>query len=297
MAGGKLYLGCPVWAHAPWRGTFFTASARREEFLPQYGRVFDTAEGNSTFYGLPSAETVARWAVEAPDTFRFCLKFPRVVTHDHALAGAAAAEETRRFLERLAPLGAKLGPFFLQLHASFGPERRTVLEAFLRALPREFSYAVEVRHAGFFDQGPHERALDETLGALGVDRVCFDTRGLHASAATDEFTLDAKRKKPRVPLRTTATGTRPFVRFVGDPQVEQNDAVLQAWAQVVARWLAEGRTPFFFTHHPDDAHAPALARRFQAMVHAVSPAVPSPVAWPAEEPPPAAEPTGQLSWF
>jgi uncharacterized protein YecE (DUF72 family) len=171
------------------------------------------------------------------------------------------------------------------------------LETFLQALPREFSYAVEVRHARFFDQGPHERALDETLGALGVDRVCFDTRGLHASSATDEFTLDAKRKKPRVPLRTTATGTRPFVRFVGDPRIEQNDAVLQAWAQVVARWVAEGRTPFFFTHHPDDAHAPALARRFQTMVHAVNPTVPAPVAWPAEEPPPAAEPTGQLSWF
>ena len=59
--------------------------------MPQYASVFDTAEGNATFYGLPSAETVARWAAEAPETFRFCLKFPRVVTHDHALAGPTAA--------------------------------------------------------------------------------------------------------------------------------------------------------------------------------------------------------------
>jgi uncharacterized protein YecE (DUF72 family) len=51
---------------------------------------------------------------------------------------------------------------------------------------------------------------------------------------------------------------------------------------VVARWIAEGRTPYFFTHHPDDAYAPELARRFQAMVHARSASVPPPAVWPAE---------------
>ena len=56
--GPRLRVGCPVWAHAAWRGRFFTAEARREEFLPQYASVFGAAEANPTFYGLPAAATV-----------------------------------------------------------------------------------------------------------------------------------------------------------------------------------------------------------------------------------------------
>lgn len=288
------FLGCPVWAHAPWRGKFFTVEARREDFLPQYAEVFNTAEGNATFYGLPAPETVARWAEEAPASFRFCLKFPKAITHDHALAGPGAAEETQRFLSRVAPLGARLGPFFLQLHQSFGFDRLGLLESYLRSLPREFSYAVEVRHADFFDGGAKEQAIDTLLGSLGMDRVIFDSRGLFASRATDAATLDAQRRKPRGPLRLTATGPRPFVRFVGDPDLSRNDALLHAWAGVVAGWIAEGRTPFFFTHHPDDAHAPELGRRFQTMLRERSAFVPPPAAWPAER---EQRPSEQLSLF
>ncbi len=273
-------LGCPVWAHVPWVGRFFTRDARREDFLPQYASVFGTAEGNATFYGLPAADTVRRWAAEAPESFRFAFKFPRAVTHDRRLRDAGA--ETAAFLGRLEPLGARLGPFFLQLHASFGARDLPVLAAYLDALPRAYAYAVEVRAPEFFAAGDAERALDALLAARGVDRVVFDTRGLFAARATDDFARDAQRKKPRVPVRFVATGPRPFVRFVGDPDVAANRGLLEEWAGVVAGWVAEGRRPYFFTHHPDDAHAPALARLFQGILHARLPAVPPPAPWPVE---------------
>lgn len=279
-SGAILRVGCPVWAHAAWRGRFFTRDARREDFLPQYASVFGATEANPTFYGLPSRETVTRWTAEAPEDFRFCFKFPRAITHDRQLAGARL--ETGDFLGRLAPLGSRLGPFFLQLHASFGAPRLDVLEKYLQALPRDFSYAVEVRAAEFFAGGAAERALDSLLTDMGVDRVNFDTRGLFASVAGDRFTLDAKRKKPRVPWRTTITGKRPFVRFVGDPDIPRNAAILDAWADVVAGWLRQGLSPFFFTHHPDDTEAPGLARDFQRRVHERFPSVPRPPEWPAE---------------
>jgi uncharacterized protein YecE (DUF72 family) len=282
-------IGCPLWAHTPWVGRFFTADARREDFLPQYASVFRTTEGNATFYGLPSAETVARWAAEAPPGFRFCFKFPRTITHERALVDVAAPID--EFLARLAPLAKRLGPFFLQLPATFGPDRLSTLARCLRTLSPDFHYAVEVRHSAFFDEGPHERALDELLGAHGVDRVIFDTRTLFATTATDQDTLDALRKKPRVPVRYTATGRRPFVRFVGDPDTKANAAVFDSWGQILARWLAEGREPYFFVHHPDDHHAPALARFAQARWHALAPdTFPAPPAWPAET-------RGQLSLF
>ena len=277
---GNLRVGCPVWAHAAWRGRFFTRDARREDFLPQYASVFGAAEANPTFYGLPAKETVTRWTAEAPADFRFCFKFPRAITHDRQLLGAE--RETQEFLGRLAPLGCRLGPFFLQLHASFGADRLDRLGKYLRGLPRDFTYAVEVRAVEFFSEGGAERDLDALLTELGVDRVNFDTRGLFASVAEDEFTRDAKRKKPRVPPRTTVTGRRPFVRFVGDPEIPRNAVILDAWADVVAGWLQRGLCPYFFTHHPDDTEAPALARDFQNRVHTRFSGVPRPAEWPAE---------------
>lgn len=276
----RVYIGCPVWAHAPWVGKFFTRDARREHFLPQYASVFGAAEGNATFHGLPTAETVRKWRAEAPADFRFAFKFPRTISHERRLVGAGA--ETGEFFARLAPLGERLGPFFLQVHQSFGAEDLPVLAAYLDGLPKEFGYAVEVRAPEFFDGGAAERAVDDLLAKRGVDRVVFDTRGLFAAKGDDELTVDAKRRKPRVPVRFTATGRRPFVRFVGDPHVVANARWLGEWAGQVATWIAEGRTPYFFTHHPDDAHAPALGRMFQQLLHERCAAVPEPPAWPCE---------------
>lgn len=289
----SVYLGCPLWAHPPWKGHFFSARADRDAFLPEYARVFDTTEGNATFYGLPAPETVARWAQQAPPSFRFCFKFPRVVSHDRMLEGAEA--ETAAFFERLSPLRGRLGPFFLQLHERFGSDRLPVLERYLDQLPKEHAYAVEVRSAAFFREGEPETRLNGLLADRGVNRVIFDTRGLFASPATDAFTVDAKRKKPRLPVRLIATGSAPFVRFVGDPQVERNDGALRVWAQVVSRWMDEGRTPYVFLHHPDDAHAPELARRFHRLLHETTPQrVPPPARWPAEDD---TKPEVQLSLF
>jgi len=277
---GKLFIGLPNWSHPPWRGTLYTRNAQLEEFLAQYAEVFNAIEGNTTFYALPKAETVARWAGEAPAHLRFCLKFPKTITHELQLVGAEAA--TREFLARVAPLGERLGPFFIQVHDRFGPSRLGELAVYLRTLPREFHYAVEVRHPAFFAAGAEERTFDALLGELGMERVSFDTVSVHASNATDPHTLESQQRKPRLPRRTTAIGSRPFVRFVGDPEIEKNDGALREWAHLVARLLGEGRTVYFFVHHPNDDFAPQLARRFQTILHELAPAVPPPAAWPGE---------------
>lgn len=221
-----------------------------------------------------------KWCAEAPADFRFCFKFPQAISHEKRLVGAEA--ETRQFFERVAPLGERLGPFFLQVNQSFGPRELPALEAYMRSLPREFQYAAEVRHRDFFDEAAGERTVNELLGTLGVERVSFDTHGLFASAAKDQATLAARQRKPRTPVRFTALGRQPFLRFVGDPVVERNRELLAVWADRVARWIGEGRTPWFFAHHPDDLHAPAIGRIFQQLLHERCPQVPPPPVWPVE---------------
>jgi len=253
-----LRLGCPVWACTAWRGSLFTRRAARDDYLPQYASVFDAVEGNSTFYGLPNAATIARWREQVPADFRFCFKFPQVITHRMLLRYADA--ETSEFLFLLEPLRERLGPLLLQLPPNFSAADLHVLTHYLDGLPQGFTYAVEVRHPEFFDGGAFESALDAALAQRDVARVNFDATCLFADEALDDATREAIRRKPRLPLRRTATNATPVVRFVGRNDPEPCRAALRGWAAVVAEWEAEGRQAYFFTHAPDDAHAPALAR-------------------------------------
>jgi len=283
MEEQAFFLGCPMWAHADWVGRFFRADAKRPDFLPQYSSVFNAVEGNATFYGLPSVETVARWAVEAPADFRFCFKFPRSVTHEGRLAGGE--DEVAEFLERLAPLGDRLGPMLIQLPAGFGPTRLGVLDSFLAALPKHLRYAVEVRHRAFFAEGEGsvEAELNAVLRGRRANRVLFDTTGLFASGVPlTEATASVLQTKPRVPLRRTVTSTCPMVRFVGDPDAARCREALAGWASTFDGWMTSGLTPFFFAHHADDTLAPGVARMFHEALAALRPGLGRLPAWPCD---------------
>lgn len=299
MEERAFFLGCPMWAHPPWVGRFYRADAKRGDFLRQYSSVFGAVEGNSTFYGLPSAETVARWTVDAPDGFRFCFKFPKAVTHERRLIDAE--DDTGEFLERLAPLGTRLGPMLIQLPAAFSPARLGALDGFLSALPRRLQYAVEVRHREFFADGPAERDLDALLRVRGANRVLFDTTGLFTTKPADgENIVEALRKKPQVPRRTTVTGISPIVRFVGDPVLARSQAALEAWASQLDTWLSGGLSPFFFAHHADDTFAPDVARILHSAIARMRPELGPLPAWPCEREQSGAdtdEPDGQTTLF
>ena len=171
-----------------WRGSLFTRRAARDDYLPQYASVFDAVEGNSTFYGLPTEATVVRWHEQVPRHFRFCFKFPQVITHRMLLRYADA--ETSEFLFLLEPLRDRLGPLLLQLPPNFGAADLHVLTHYLDGLPGGFPYAVEVRHPEFFDGGAFEAALDDALAERLVARVNFDATCLFADPGLDETTRE-----------------------------------------------------------------------------------------------------------
>lgn len=270
---GTLRLGCPVWAFDGWRGSLYSRDARRSDFLPQYARVFGTVEGNSTFYGLPTESTVRRWADEAPAGFRFCFKFPRAVTHERQLRDAA--RETDAFLRLMSLLPERLGPLLLQLGPAFGPHDLDTLDHYLAALPGAFDYAVEVRHPGLYDDGVAERAFDQLLHEHHAARCNFDTGHVFEAEAVDATTQQAQVRKPRLPQRAVATAGPGFVRFVGGNAVETARGALGYWVDRVSLWLLDGREVYFFTHTPDDASAPHLARLFHALLRERLPALPA----------------------
>ncbi len=75
------YIGCPMWGYKEWVGSFFPARTPASDFLRLYSRRMSAVEGNTTFYALPSVATVSRWRQETPETFRFCHKVSRDISH------------------------------------------------------------------------------------------------------------------------------------------------------------------------------------------------------------------------
>lgn len=257
-------LGLPLWGQANFTGVLYPPGTRPRDQLAEYARVFDAVEGNTTFYHLPSEETVARWAEVTPPGFRFFFKFPKSVTHERLL-GPGAGEEGARFLERTAPLGARRGPCMVQLPPAFGPDRLPRLDAFLAAVPEDVACAVEVRHPAWFHRGP-ARELASVLADHGAERVTMDTRGMRSGDPEDPDVRAAAHEKPDVPVWPRACSSQPLVRYVGHPLPAVNAAFLAHWAGRIAAWVAEGRRPAFFMHCPDNRHSPNLARWLDRLV-------------------------------
>ena len=247
------FLGCPQWQHPDWNGRLPAGGSP----LSRYSRVFNSVEGNTAFYAMPSYRQCEQWRAQVPEDFRFLFKFPRQITHDGLLKGVGG--ETRGFLDLLAPLADVLGPMLLQLPAAFGPERLGDLWRFVETLPAPFNCTVEVRHPDFFAKGEAEVALNRGLRERHIARVCFDSRALFAASANDAATREAQRKKPRLPVHVLPVEAAPVVRYVGHPDLQANRSYLAPWVERVANWITAGERPYLFIHMPDNGDALSLA--------------------------------------
>jgi uncharacterized protein YecE (DUF72 family) len=265
------YLGCPSWSENAWREYLYPESARPTDFLGLYCQVFNAVEGNTTFYARPAEATVQRWAQTMPEHFRFTAKFPGDISHGGDLREQLGATES--FLQLLSPLGERVSPLWLQLPASFTPQRLAELAGFIDGLERPL--AVEVRHRDFFAKGDAERMLNRLLLDRGVERICLDPRALFSCTSSEPSVLHAQSKKPKVPPRPAAFTQFPQVRFIGHPELEANDPFLVPWIDKVAGWIEEGRTPYIFLHTADNRLAAELARRFHARLMERLPGLPA----------------------
>ena len=256
------YLGCAVWAYKEWLGTLFPPGSKSSEFLRLYSHRMTTVEGNTTFYASPKPEIVLRWAEETPETFKFCFKLPREISHSGHLA--RKLDETLAFVDLLRPLGPRLGPFFLQLPASYDPDQLGDLTKWLAGWPIGQRVAVEVRHDDWFCE-PHEAALQALLEAHGAGRVLMDVRPLDLGPlpGAEADLQRARDNKPSVPLHPLHSGGFALIRYISHPDLPLNAPLLDEWAERVATWLAAGVETYFFLHCPIEALSPEVARDFQ----------------------------------
>lgn len=268
------YLGCAVWSYEGWLGSFYPLKTSNKDFLRLYSQRLTAVEGNTTFYAVPSEDTVKRWRDQTPNSFKFCLKFPKTISHQGLLYPKLS--EAIAFIQRVSLLESRLGVVFLQLPPHYSPEYRQDLQRFLEELaPLSVNLAVEVRHIDWF-QEPHQSLLNESLKQLKIARVILDTRPIYN--CPDDPQIASERRKPNVPLLYHTSAHFTVIRFISHPQRELNEIYLQEWVEYLDIWLKKGLTVFFFVHCPIEDYSPATARYFYQKLEKASITIP-PLPW------------------
>ncbi|MCX6015403.1 MAG: DUF72 domain-containing protein [Chloroflexales bacterium] len=268
-------MGCSVWSHKDWVGNFFPNGSKPSDFLRLYSQRFQNVEGNTTFYALPSAETVQKWRDETPESFTFCLKIPQQISHVGALADNINA--THEFLKRVAPLASRLGPFFLQLPPHFALRHADQLAKWLAAWPQEYRISVEVRHRDWYKPA-HEQRLIALLERHNAGHCVMDVRPLDLGflPGADVDLDNARDHKPQLPLRPFVTSKLALVRYISHPNTIKNQALWDEWYNRIREWLHNGVDVHFFMHCPVETTSPENARIFyrQLCQHTTLPILP-----------------------
>jgi uncharacterized protein YecE (DUF72 family) len=268
----SLFIGCPIWSFKGWVGNFYPKGTKSTDFLREYARRLTAIEGNTTFYAVPAMKTVEAWVEQTPETFRFCPKIPKAISHNGKLVDTI--DRALQFVEVVHPLASRLGPMFLQLPPSYSPRLKEDLATFLDAWPHEFRLGVEVRHLDWFDS-PHRESLNELLASHNMARVVIDTRPIRSlegdkilEGSSYESLLEARERKPDVPVFAEQTADFTFLRFIGHPEMSQNHAWADEWIQNISDQLSADskRESFVFCHSPDNLIAPEICRYFHRRI-------------------------------
>jgi uncharacterized protein YecE (DUF72 family) len=250
-------IGCAVWSYPGWVGEVYPPKTPAKDYLRVYSNHFPAVEGNTTFYAIPDRSIIDRWIAQTSPGFKFCLKFPRAITHNGSLEPYLPAAQA--FIAQMQALGDRLGVLFIQLPPNYAPsERFADLAAFLTGLIcRDVSIAVEVRHLDWF-KSPHREQLNDLLHKLGVGRVILDSRPIYEATTEEKIAFECK--KPRVPIELSLTAPFSLIRYISHPILSANQAWLEGWTSQLQSWLRADTQIYMFVHCPIEARSPINAR-------------------------------------
>ncbi len=190
----KIYIGTSGWSYKDWEGNFYPEDIKPKDYLAYYSQQFNSVEIDSSFYGIPRRSAVESWYKMVPKEFKFAPKFPQDITHKSDLTGIE--DKLSAFLSAMELLKEKLGPLLIQFPYSFKPELSDNLSRFLRQLPKEFDYIVEIRNRKWLGEKFYEMLRKDGIGLALIEH-------------------------PWMPRLNVITSNTLYVRFLGDRKIHQ----------------------------------------------------------------------------
>jgi uncharacterized protein YecE (DUF72 family) len=125
--------------------------------LTYYATFFNSLEVNSTFYKLPMATTVSKWAEQVPDNFKFTFKLWKEITHVKNLD--FKENDVQTFFRVIESVGHKKGCVLVQFPPSLGKANIMQLDALLQCIAlynRHWNIAVEFRNRSWYNEEVYE---------------------------------------------------------------------------------------------------------------------------------------------
>lgn len=223
----RVLAGTSGYSYKEWKGNFYPEDLPADEMLRHYASRLPAVEINNTFYRMPRADMLSRWAEQVPDGFRFALKASQQITHRKRLKEAADA--VAYFFQVAVTLGDRMGPVLFQLPPNLKKDLPRLTD-FLASLPPASRCAFEFRHESWFG--------DDVFDALraGGSALCV---------AEDEDLA--------TPL--VATAGWGYLRL---RRQDYGEAEVRAWSEkLVAQPWSEA---FVFFKHEEEGTGPRLAQ-------------------------------------
>lgn len=254
-------VGCQGWNYDDWvtgagsKPVFYPKGTRAAEMLGFYARVFDTVEVDSTFYAVPSAQTLDGWNKRTPRAFTFSLKLPQTITHEWALR-PGSLEEFSVYCDRAQLLGEKLAVTLIQLppHFMLTPENATAFRDFLERLPRDMRFAVEFRSPDWL----HRKVID-LMAKHNVAIALVEGQWL--------------KREEMWRLAEEPTADFAYVRWMGERDLTRfnevqraQDENLRAWAKVLADSCRRVQAVYAYFSNFYEGYAPASANKLKAIL-------------------------------
>ena len=236
----NVYIGCAKWGRNEWVGKIYPLKTKEKDFLEYYVKHYNSIELNATHYKVYGEQGIKKWAAKAENKdFKFCPKMYHGVTHRGSLKGKDFI--MNEFFRGIVAFEEFLGPIFIQVSETFSPKRKEELFEFLKSLPKDLQFFMEVRHPDWFAKADICEEFFTTLAALNIGAVITDTAGRRDCA------------------HMHLTVPKTFIRYVGNSLHPTDYIRIDAWVKRMKYWLDKGLEElYFFMHMHDEATSPEL---------------------------------------
>jgi uncharacterized protein YecE (DUF72 family) len=227
-------IGCAGWSIPAIAADGFPTEGSH---LERYAKVLPAVEINSSFYRPHQPRTYARWAATVPASFRFSVKVPRTITHEHRLQ--KSDDLMQRFLGEVENLEDKLGCLLVQLPPSLAFDPVIAID-FFRSVRNntDTPIACEPRHASWFSE-----LATQTLSQANVARVAADPNPVRGANSAGE--ADVTNAAVTTLLAPPGSGRMAYWRLHGTPVIYRSaysPAFLEALNTQIDDYLATGTT-------------------------------------------------------
>lgn len=236
----KIYMGCAKWGRPEWVGKIYPPKTKEKDFLEHYVQHYNSIELNATHYKVYDEAAIKKWSDKAgTKDFKFCPKMYKGVTHFGKLTGKEFISD--EFLKGISAFGKHLGPVFIQVSESFSPKRKDELFAYLKTLPKDLDFFVEVRHPEWYSDKKISEEYFDTLKKRRLGAVITDAAGRRDCA------------------HMHLTMPKTFIRYVGNSLHPTDYSRIDDWAKRIKFWLDTGlKELYFFMHMHNEATSPEL---------------------------------------